>query len=231
MQTLLRFLVVVAAAVAAAPASATPLTLRYDVSLTTLCIGPEFFLNCSGFSREFELTVTTDNTIYSSLAESHFTQAFFGPSTLSIDTSSLGLDFENPFGGANIDRSTSYVYDEDLGAEGTRRVGVAFNLFDYTGDGVYYRTANQLFWSLAGGPGDGVPASLTSADVNEFLTQRLFFSHEVWAQTPDGFDPRSFRVEGTATLQGAAPVPEPATLSLFGLGLAGMLVRRRFRKR
>ena len=231
MQTLLRFLVVVATAVAAAPASATPLNLRYDVSLTTLCIGPEFWLNCSGFSREFELTLTTDNAIYDSLAESHFTQAFFGPSTLSIDTSSLGLDFENPFGGANIDRSTSFVYDEDLGADGTRREGVAINLFDYTGAGVYYRTATQLSWSLAGGPGDGVPASLTSADVNEFLAQRLFFSHEVWAQTPDGFDPRSFRVEGTATLQGAAPVPEPATLSLFGLGLAGMLARRRFRKR
>ena len=99
MRTLLPFLGVVAFVGVFSPsASATPLTLQYDVTVTRLC---DFVTgSCSNVNiGGLELTITTDDTILrrerTLFRPTLVSRAYFGPTTVAIDTSSLGF-FREP---------------------------------------------------------------------------------------------------------------------------------------
>ena len=122
MRTLLNlFGVVTLVGVLAPSASATPLTLLYDVTVTQLCdvaTGSCSNVNIGGL----ELTVTTDDNILSreyqpSADQPTLSRANFGPTTLTIDTSSLGF-FANPFEPDEVSSiMTSWTQDHDVGEE------------------------------------------------------------------------------------------------------------------
>ena len=101
MRTLLPFLGVVAFVGVFSPsASATPLTLNYNVTITRLCdvaTGSCLDVNIGGL----ELTITTDDNVLRrergfSGDQPVVSPAYFGPTTVVIDTSSVGF-FANPF--------------------------------------------------------------------------------------------------------------------------------------
>jgi PEP-CTERM motif len=243
MRTLFSFFGVVAFVGVLAPsASATPLTLQYDVTVTRLC---DFVTgSCSNVNiGGLELTVTTDDTILRrerTLFDDVpvVSRAYFGPTTVAIDTSSLGF-FANPF---EPDEVLSHVtsWTQDVDFPGT---GNTSSLQTFIQD-VQFETSQppregyQVLTTLQNGldhAKDAVAVDPTSADVHASLMRDLrFFQHVFAAICVDDecvFDPRSFEASGTATFrEQIAPVPEPATLSLLSLGLVAGAAARRLRQ-
>ena len=247
MRTLLPFLGVVAFVGVFSPsASATPLTLQYDVTVTRHCIAtppPCPDVNIGGLA----LAITTDDTIHlrehlPSADQPFLSRAHFGPTTVAIDTSSLGF-FANPFVPEEVfSTMTSWTMDSDFGT-GQASLGSFIQDLLFEGgrrDGdqppsEWYQVITHLSSGLAHA-GDGVAVDPTSADVHASLAQELIFYHQVLAVTcvdrdPCAIDKRSFDASGTATFrQQIAPVPEPATLSLLSLGLVAGAAARRLRQ-
>ena len=91
MRILLPFLGVVAFVGVFSPsASATPLTLQYHVTVTLLCdfaTGACSNVNIGGLA----LTIATDDTIHLREHQRFLSRAHFGPTTVAIDSSSLGF--------------------------------------------------------------------------------------------------------------------------------------------
>jgi hypothetical protein len=241
MRTLLNFFgVVTFVGVLAPSASATPLTLQYDVTVTRRCdVATD---SCSNINiGGLALTITTDDTIHLREHEPFLSRAHFGPTTVAIDTSSLGF-FANPFIPEEVSSiRTSWVQDTDFGTEASIGAFVQDLLFEsgrINGDqpGSEQYQVMMLLSSGRAHAGDGIPVDPTSADVHASLAQDLLFYHRVSAATcvdrnPCVFDPRSFEAFGTATFrQEIAPVPEPATLSLLSLGLVAGAAARRLRR-
>jgi PEP-CTERM motif len=250
MRTLLPFLGAVAFVGVLAPsASATPLTLQYDVTVTQLCdfaTGSCSNVNIGGL----ELTVTTDDTIYFreyQPSDDHpsLSRAYFGPTTAAIDTSALGF-FPAPFV-PDVVTSFRTSYTQDVEFLDTHEAGLGTLISDlrleHSGDPFEDDFPPKLRYSvlteLGGGAAhaaDGVPVDPTSADVRASLARDLRFYHQVWAamcidRLPCVFDPRAFEAFGTATFrEQIAPVPEPATLSLLSLGLVAGAAARRLRQ-
>ena len=242
MRTLLPFLGVVAFVGGFSPsASATPLTLQYDVTVTQLCdfaTGSCSNVNIGGLA----LMIATDDTIHLRERQLFLSRAHFGPTTVAIDSSSLGF-FATPFVAEEVTSiMTSWTQDTDFGTEeaslGSFIQDLRIESGPRNGDqppSEWY----QVITSLSSGrarAGDGVPVDPTSADVHASLAQDLLIYHQVSAATcvdrdPCVFDPRSFEVFGTAKFrERIAPVPEPATLSLLSLGLVAGAAARRLRQ-
>jgi hypothetical protein len=247
MRTLLPFLGVVASVGVLAPsASATPLTLQYDVTVTQRC---EFATgSCSNVNNGgLELTVTTDDTILFRGHSPFQSAALFGPTTVAIDTSALGF-FPAPFvPDVVVSFRTSYTQDdEDLATHTAKLASLITDLRlehsedPFGGDEGSPKLQYSVFTMLDGGvlphAFDGVPEDPTSADVRASLAQDFRFYYQVWAATcidrlPCDIDPRAFEAFGTATFrEQIAPVPEPATLSLLSLGLVAGAAARRLRQ-
>ena len=129
MQTMLPFLVVLALVGVLAPpsASATPLTLQYIVTVTRLCdfeTGSCSDVNIGGI----KLTVTTDDAVDRLEPQPFSSRAYFGPTTLAMDTSSLG-SFANPFvPGSVFSDVISWTQDVDFGDGAS--LGVLFRTRD-----------------------------------------------------------------------------------------------------
>ena len=245
MRTLLPFLGVVAFVGVFSPsASATPLTLQYDVTVTWSCVIKE---PCSNENiGGLALAITTDDTIHlrehlPSADQPFLSRAHFGPTTVAIDTSSLGF-FANPFVPEEVfSTMTSWTQDTDFGTEARLGSFIQDLLFEggrRDGDqppSEWYQVITHLSSGLAHA-GDGVAVDPTSADVHASLAQELLFYHQVLAVTcvdrdSCAIDERSFEASGTATFrQEIAPVPEPATLSLLSLGLVAGAAARRLRQ-
>ena len=170
--------------------------------------------------------------------------AEFGPSTMTIDTSRVG-DFANPFGGGFVDSVHASTIDNfDNGFfESTRLFISDSTLHEVGGDRDGTTSQQYLVWRylelLQRGVPDGRPRPLTSAEVGILLAQDLVFYHSVRAKTcPTSesenctFDPRSFDAYGVARFRESSlpPVPEPASIVLFSLGLAAIAGTRRRRR-
>jgi hypothetical protein len=244
MRTLRLFLAAgVATGLFATSATATPLTLQYDVTITRLCFrtAPP----CSTVSiGGLDLTLTTDDTLVIRDVPTGNFFGEFGPSTMTIDTSRVG-DFANPFGSEFVDTvQTSTIDNFDNGFfESTRLFISDSTLHEVGGDRVGTTSQQYLVWTylelLQRGVPDGRPRPLTSADVGIMLAQDLVFYHSVRAETcPVSesenciFDPRSFDAYGVARFRESSltPVPEPASIVLFSLGLAAIAGTRRRRR-
>jgi hypothetical protein len=244
MRTLLIFFgVVTFVGVPARSASATPLTLQYDVTVTSLC---DFVTgSCSNVNiGGLELTVTTDDNI---LRREHtlfgdqpvVSRAYFGPTTVAIDTSSLGF-FPNPSEPDEvISARDSFTQDVDFpGTGNTSAIGTLIQDFLMESSqppGEFYQVLTELGNSLDHAK-DAVAVDPTSADVHASLMRDLRFFQQVVAgicvdNDPCVFDLRSYEARGTATFrEQIAPVPEPATLSLLSLGLVAGAAARRLRR-
>ena len=241
MRTLLNFFGVVAFVGVLAPsASATPLTLQYDVTVTRLCdvaTGSCSNVNIGG------LELGTDDNILSreyqpSADQPTLSRANFGPTTLAIDTSSLGF-FANPFEPDEVS-SIMTSWTQDYEALDTHEASLQPFIQDHLLETSQpHRELYQVLTTLQGGlahAADGVPVDPTSADVRASLMRDLMFFQHVSAgicvdDDPCVFDPRSFEASGTATFrEQIAPVPEPATLSLLSLGLVAGAAARRLRQ-
>jgi hypothetical protein len=227
----------------ATSATATPLTLQYDVTITRLCFrtAPP----CSTVSiGGLPLTVTTDNTLVIGDTPTGNFSAEFGPSTMTVDTSRVG-DFANPFGDGFVDSvQTSTIGNFDNGLfERTSLLISDSTLHEVGGDrdGTVSRQylVYQYLELLRDGVPDGRPMPLTSADVGTLLAQDLTFYHSVRARTCPvsnsencTYDPRSFDAYGVARFRESSlpPVPEPASFVLFSLGLATIAGTRRRRR-
>jgi hypothetical protein len=246
MRTVLPFLgVVTFVGVLAPSASATPLTLQYDVTVTRLCdfaTGSCSNVNIGGL----ELTVTTDDTILFREYGPSSSTAHFGPTTVAIDTSALGF-FPAPFvpdvvvsfrSSSTTDYEALDTHEASLGTSITDlRLEHSDEPFE---DDFPPELQYSLFTMLSGGErphaADGVPEDPTSADVRASLARDFRFYYQVWAAMcidtlPCDIDPRAFEAFGTATFrEQIAPVPEPATLSLLSLGLLAGAAARRLRQ-
>jgi hypothetical protein len=111
---------------------------------------------------------------------------------------------------------TSPVNNLSFLAVGVNDMGVVA-LVDVFQSGVFSTTVNVI--------GHGVP--LSSVDLSAFSNVTRIRIHSITDTVGIGWD--DFTFNGT----GPAPVPEPATMMLFGTGLAGVVVklRKRIRRR
>ena len=190
MRTLLHFFGVVAFVGVLAPsASATPLTLQYDVTVTQLCVfatGPCSNVNIGGL----ELTVTTDDTILFREHGPSVSRANFGPTTVAIDTTSLGF-FPPPFvPDVVVSFRTSYTQDqEDLDTHEARLASlISDSRLEHSDDPFtdeFPELRYSVFTMLDGGvvphAFDGVPEDPTSADVRASLARDFLFYYHVFA--------------------------------------------------
>ena len=113
---------------------------------------------------------------------------------------------------------TSPVNNLSFLAVGVNDMGVVA-LVDVFQNGVFSTTVNVI--------GHGVP--LSSVDLSAFADVTRIRIHDITDTVGIGWD--DFTFGGAAG--GPAPVPEPATMMLFGSGLAGIAVklRKRIRRR
>ena len=227
--------VVVIVGVLPPPVSATPLTLQYHLTITQRCgTSPG---TCSAVSiGGLPLTLTTDDTINRRVISPDSSWAFFGPTTVSVDTSVLG-DFANPFTPDSVfTEAANFLVNSAFGftfvSVGDQRVEVT----DLGNTTQTYLVLRILEFGRDVVP--GTPADPTSADIANLLAQDLRYQQIVYAVTcspaggnPCVYDSRSFDASGTATFREvSAPVPEPATGVLFGLGLTACAAARRRRR-
>jgi hypothetical protein len=217
------------------PASATSLTLQYDLTVTQRC-EPSTGICSSVNIGGLPLTLTTDLTISRREIYPEASWAWFGPTTVTFDTSVLG-DFPNPFTPDAVftDHSNFMVnHDFGVGNWGHTFVSAVDPRVEYTYDtGQMYMVQRTLEFGRDV-VANGIPEDPTSADIAMLLANNMSYQEIVYAMRCSAggqdcvFDPRSYSASGTATFRGAlTPVPEPASGVLFGLALAAYTAARR----
>lgn len=143
----------------------------------------------------------------------------------------IGADpgFGTQFDGADLGSLTTLSFGADLkywGDNGDTREGGALNV-EVDGGGF-----TEYIWShasIGGNDAQGTLAS-TTIDVTAGLTPGTYTVSvwaKSWGQNASGFGGDSFLSNGGANYTASfTVVPEPGTLALFGLGMAGLAVAR-----
>ena len=207
-------------------AGADTISFRYSVQIESVC---DLDLRCFdlpvGAPRQFPLVLAFDNTITSSTDQSNFHARAYGlpqfsdpplprpPLSPSVAVDSWTREQATLLTGAGWLR---------LGQVGSV-ASVETNDFRYV-----WRTDIFKFSEFLPTAPELSPTSLGS-----FLSGGAF-SYSYYGQSlsnPDLFSPDSITYSGTATLQDAAPIPEPASLLLVGTGAGAMGLSRLRRRR